>query len=95
MILKIHKGDRTIIALVDSNLLGKIFEEKNHFLDLSSNFYNGIEVNGEKAILAINSGDILNLVGEESVALGIKLGHISEDNVLKIKDVPYAQATLY
>ena len=45
MIVKIHKmpDGRSVIAVCDSNLLGKKFEEKNLQLDLTADFYKGSE----------------------------------------------------
>ncbi|MBU0614690.1 MAG: DUF424 family protein [Nanoarchaeota archaeon] len=95
MILKIHKSDRTIVALCDSDILGKRFEQGNLQLDLTTDFYKGKEVTEQEAAKIVPSADILNLVGEKSVGLGIKLGLIEKNNVIRIKDIPHAQAALY
>ena len=44
MIVKIHKrDDRTILAVCDSDLIGRTFTEGERQLDLSSDFYKGEE----------------------------------------------------
>ncbi len=99
MIIKIHEikdgSGRKIIALCDSNLLGKRFEERGLQLDLTTNFYKGKEANEEEICEAIKKDCyVVNLVGKEAVKLGIKTGIINKDKVIKIKKVPHAQAML-
>ena len=96
MIVKIHKrGDRTIIAVCDKELIGQKIIEGEKQLDLTSEFYNGEEITdiGEIGDLLRNA-DIINLVGEKSVKIGIDEELISQENIIKIKNIPHAQAIL-
>jgi len=54
MIIKIHKSPdgKKVVALCDSNLLGKVFEQDKVQLDLRSDFYKG-EEKQEKEILQL------------------------------------------
>lgn len=94
-IVKIHKlsDDRIMLAICDSNLLGKKFENGKHQLDLSSDFYRGEEMDDEKILSYIKRTYIINLVGEESIDFGIRYKLI-EKNIVVIKGVPHAQAML-
>ena len=95
MILKLHKRvDKVIVAVCDSELLGKKFEEGKLQLDLTSNFYNGDEK--EDLIIGdtIRNADSINLVGEKSIQLAIDEELIDESQVKKIAGIPYAQAIL-
>lgn len=95
MIVKVHKkGDKTLVAVCDSNLLGKKFEENELQLDLTSDFYNGEERDEKEIGDLIRNADMVNLVGEESVNLGVKEGVIETDHILKIKNIPHAQAII-
>jgi len=95
MIVKIHKKDgRTIVAVCDSSLLGKKFEENNVQLDLGSDFYAGKEMDGQEAGDLLRNADIVNLVGEESVQLGMTEGVIDKENIIHVKKIPHAQATI-
>jgi hypothetical protein len=96
MIIKVHKTQdgRKVIAICDSNLIGKKFEEKNLQLDLTSNFYKGEEKSEEEIIESIKGSYIINLVGKNSINLGIKLDIINKNNIIKIKNIPHAQAIL-
>jgi len=96
MIVKAHKTDdgRKILAICDSELIGKKFEEKNLQLDLSSSFYKGEEKNEGELIGLIREAYIVNIVGGRSVGFAIKRGVINKGNIIKIKNIPHAQAIL-
>lgn len=95
LLVKIHKqGDRTVVAVCDKDLLGKLFQEKSCQLDLRGDFYKGEEKSLEEAGDLLRNADYVNLVGKEAVKLGLQEGVISDENILKIEDVPHAQAVL-
>ena len=95
ILVAVHKKEgKTIIAVCDKDLIGKVLEEKGKQLDLNSNFYKGKELSIEEAGDLIRNADGVNLVGEESVKLGLTEGVISQENIVKIAGVPSAQAAL-
>ena len=93
MIVKKHvtEDGRLILAICDNSLKGKRFEEGEKQLDLTGNFYDGIEMGEEEVLELMKKAYMVNLVGEESVATGIKAGIISEENIIKIQRIPHAQ----
>lgn len=96
MIVKAHKtpDGRKILAVCDDDLLGKRFEEGNKQLDLTSGFYRGKEKSEEEIGGMIIGSYIINLVGEESIKLALKLNIVNEKNIIRIKGIPHAQAIL-
>ena len=96
MIAKVHKTDdgRRIVAICDKELIGKKFEEKNMQLDLSSDFYKGEEKNEKEAIELIKGSYLVNIVGEKSVCFAKKVGIVDKSRIMKIKNIPHAQAIL-
>ncbi|HLC33274.1 MAG TPA: DUF424 family protein [Candidatus Nanoarchaeia archaeon] len=95
LLVKVHKKDhRTIIAVCDKNLIGKLLEEKSRQLDLRGEFYKGEERTQEEIGDLMRNADGVNLVGEEAVKLGLQEGVITEDNVIIIDKVKHAQAVL-
>ena len=96
MIVKVHntQDGQSIVAICDTDLLGKKIEEGNLQLDLSSDFYKGIERNEEDVIRILKSVYIANLVGKESIALAKKLGFLEEEHVKFIGGIPHAQIVL-
>ncbi len=82
------------MAICDQKLIGKKFEEKSLQLDLTSDFYNGEEKSEKEIKKIIYDAYIVNMVGENSVALGLNLGIILKENIIYTKKVPHAQAIL-
>jgi len=94
-IVKVHKKDnRTIVAVCDKELLGRLIEENGKQIDLTGEFYKGEELNAQETMDLIRNADVVNLVGEESIALGLEEDVIEEGNVIRISGVPHAQAIL-
>ena len=98
MFIKIHKSYRDVIAICDSELIGKKFEEDIFQLDVKENFYKGEEINEEKAIKIfqrMSKEDVtFNIVGNESVNAAIKAGIIEREEIKKIKGIPFALVLL-
>ena len=96
MIVKVHKTQdgRKVVAICDSELIGKKIEEGNLQLDLSSSFYKGEERSEEEIMGLIKGAYIVNAAGKESVNLAIRLGIANEGNIIKVKNVPHAQSIL-
>ena len=102
MFINIIKSYRDVVAICDSDILGKIFEEKingvTRQLDVKENFYKGEEVDEAKAINLLKmmaaEDATFNIVGKDSVAAAIKAEVISKDSVGKIKDIPFALVLL-
>jgi len=93
--VKIHKREgRVIAAVCDTELLGKKFEEGKLQLDLTGDFYKGEEKDSSEAGDLIRNADHVNLIGKESVKLGIQKGIIDEQNVKIVDGVPHAQAVV-
>lgn len=98
MLCKIHKSYRDVVAICDSELLGKYFEEEDTQLDIKENFYNGDKVNPEELKVIIekmsNEDATFNIVGKRAVACAIESGIINKESVKKIQDVPFALVLL-
>lgn len=95
MIVKVHKReDRTIVAVCDSDLVGRTFTEGGRQLDLASDFYRGEEKDDKEVGDLIRNADIVNLVGPKAVALGLQEEIITQDHVITIAGIPHAQAVI-
>ena len=100
--VKLHKSYRTIVAICDSDLIGKKFEEEIEKgikqLDIRENFYKGEETSYEKAvdIMKFQSKEdaTFNVVGKESVKAALEAGIIDKGGIGKIKEIPYALVLL-
>jgi len=95
VLVKLHKKDGSILAAVcDADLLGRKFEDGNLQLDLTGDFYKGEARDDTEAGDLIRNADHVNLVGEQSVKLGLQEGVIETSNVRKVNGIPYAQAAI-
>jgi len=94
MFVKIIKSYRDVVAICDSNLIGKKFEEDKFQLDIKESFYKGEEISVEgtiKIMQAMSREDAtFNIVGKKSINTALKAGIISEDGVKRIKGIPFA-----
>jgi len=98
MFVKIHKSCRTVVAIADSDIIGKTFEEGKRQIYVRENFYKGTEVNKEELIAIIRRQQIedasFNIVGKNSVEAAIEAGIITKKSVAKIKNLPFALVLL-
>ena len=98
MFVKIINSSRNIVAICDSNLIGKKFEEGKFQLDIKENFYKGEEILEEQVIDIIQKmskeDSTFNIVGEKSVNCALKTGIISQEGIKKIQGIPFAMVFL-
>jgi len=91
MYVKIHKGSTIVLAICDENLIGKKFEEGDLCLDVNEAFYKGEKKTKEEVLELLKEYKNVNIVGEESVKVGIESGVISKDSIITIGGIPHAQ----
>jgi len=94
MHIKVHEAYRKIVALCDSELIGRTFSEDNRQIEIKPNFFKG-EEKTEKEIIKIlteleKEDATFNIVGEESVRTALKAGIISEEGIMRIQNIPIA-----
>lgn len=94
MLIRIIKSYRDIVAICDSNLLGKRLEEGKFQLEVKESFFGGEETNKEKAIdimQRMSRGDAtFNIVGEKSVNAALEAGIVTQHGIKKIQGIPFA-----
>jgi len=94
MFLKIIKTYRDIVAICDSELIGKKFEHGKFQLDIKESFFKGEEVSEEKVIQTINEMSredaTFNIVGKKAIETALKAGIISEEGIKEINGIPFA-----
>lgn len=94
MLVKIIKGHRNIVAICDSNLIGKKFEQEKFQLDLTTSFFKGEEFSEEETIKIIKKmskeDSTFNIIGKKSTATALKAGIINKQGIKKIQRIPFA-----
>lgn len=88
---KIHKScGKTVLAVCDSDLLGKKFEEGKFALNVSRDFYGGWEI-GSDVLDFFSKADIINITGSKIVSLALKNNWVSKEGIIKVRRIPHAQ----
>ncbi len=94
MFVKIHESYRRIVAVCDSNLVGKTFTEGIKQIEIREHFFKGEEKNKNEVLRILqdlNKEDAtFNIVGREAVQAALEAGVIKEQGVMKISGVPVA-----
>ncbi len=98
MFVKVHSSYREIVAVCDSDLIGKKFEEDRFQLDIKESFFKGEETSEEKAIEIMKKMSAedatFNIVGKKSTKAALKAGIIFQEGIKKIHGIPFALVLL-
>ncbi len=92
--MKTHRNaNGRVVAVCDSRLIGKAYEENGKVLDLKAHagFYKGEPAGAKDVRKALKNFISLNLVGSEAVALAIGEKIIEKSQVREIAKVPHVQ----
>ncbi len=84
-------GKNVLLAVCDSELLGRTLKEGKIVFQVKDEFYKGRKATVEEAVDMINNSTIVNLVGENCVGKAIARGYVHPEAVLKIQGIPHAQ----
>lgn len=90
--VKIHdRINGRVVAICDSDLLGKTLKNKDFKVEVSKSFYGG-EILDEFGIIKIFEKERnINIIGKRIVELCMKLNIINKDHVIYIGDIPHIQ----
>jgi len=94
MFVNIISSCREVVAICDSELIGKTFEQENVQLEVKESFFKGKEVSKEELIEILHDMSMedatFNIVGEESVNTALEEGIIHEEAIKRIQGIPFA-----
>ena len=92
--MKIHKSYRNVVAICDSDLIGKKFESGEKQLDLTGSFFKGDEKSFDELKEIVEDSEredaCFFIVGKESVEFAKEIGLIDDSGILEISGVPIA-----
>jgi len=93
MNVRVIKSKRYVVAVCDSELIGKTFEEGKFQLEVKASFFSGKEMNEEETISVMekmmDEDATFNIVGKNSVEAALKAGIIDEDSVKEVQGIPF------
>ncbi len=84
-------GRNVLLAICDSEVLGRTLREGKIVFHVKEKFYNGGKVSVEEAVGMIENSTIVNLVGKNCVEKAIAKGYVHPEAVIQIEGVPHAQ----
>jgi len=92
ILVKLHKTkDSEILAIADSELIGKKIENKKISIEVTERFYKGDKLPEEKIIALIKGSRNINIIGKESIEFALKHNLIEKSSIIKIKNIPHVQ----
>ena len=98
MQIKIHEAYRKIVALADTDLIGKTFTEDIKQIFINPNFYKDQEKTKEEIVEILKDMQkedaTFNIVGKESIECALKAGVIDKEGIFYIDGVPLALGLL-
>lgn len=83
--------DKTMVAVCDEEILGKVFREGNVVLDIAPTFYGGEKVGIEEIIEMISTADVVVLSGRRIVDELAKRGLVLKEYALVVEGQPHIQ----
>lgn len=96
ILLKIHQTQQSeFISLCDSELIGKIFEGEETCLEVRKSFYDGHKLDEQEFEKNLKRASSLNIVGEESIKFVLKKKLISNKDIKKIQNIPFAILVIF
>jgi len=98
MQIKIHEGYRKTVALADSNLIGKTFEQDIMQITIKEGFFKGEEKDKQEIIRILKDMQkedaTFNIVGKESAETALGAGIIDKQGIMRIDSIPVALVLL-
>lgn len=98
MQIKIHEAYRKVVALSDTELIGKTFFEGKRQIEIKPGFFKGEEKEEEEIIellIDLEKEDAtFNIVGEESIKCALKARIIKKEGIIRIDNIPIALVLL-
>ncbi len=96
LFMRVHvnrKEKARILAVCDSDLMGRILKEGERTLDLEryGGFYGNEEASEEEVALEMARATSMNFVGERAVGIALRAGMVKKSDVVYISKVPHVQ----
>ncbi len=83
-----------LVAVCDSELVGKVFKEGELKIEVKEDFYGSEDFDEEEVKKMLRRATIANITGQRAVDLALKMGLIDKDRILYIANCPHAQMVL-
>ena len=92
---KVHKtGSDTLLAVADSELIGKSFADKEKEITIDADFYEEGKADAGTVANLTQDASIINAIGKNIVNLLIDTGLVQSEDTVEVCGVPHAQVVL-
>jgi hypothetical protein len=90
--VKIHlyRG-QMIIAICDSELIGRTLDNKGVPFNVTESFYGGPSIGAEDLARLLKEGGNMNILGERCMAEAVKSGIVNTEQIILVEGVPHVQ----
>ena len=78
-----------MLNICDSSLVGRVLVEGELTMNITTSYFAERLVDEQEAEQLLKSASIINMVGEETIALSVKIGVGSSKGVKKINGIPF------
>ncbi|HKU32455.1 MAG TPA: DUF424 domain-containing protein [Candidatus Nitrosotalea sp.] len=78
-----------MLNMCDSSLVGRVLTEGDLTMNITPSYFAERIVDETEAEQLLRSSSIINMVGEETIALSVKIGVGSPKGVKKISGIPF------
>jgi uncharacterized protein len=85
------RGDRTVVAICDEDLIGKKIKDKTSYIEITKRFYKGEKKSEKEVAKILEEATNINIIGKKSIEFAIKQGIITKEFIKEIKGIPHAQ----
>jgi len=94
MLIKVHEAYRYVVAICDTEILGRTFEEGIRQLNIKDSFFNGEDL-AEKELIEkiqdlVKEDATFFIAGKKSVNCAMKAKVVSLEGIQTVQDVPFA-----
>ena len=83
----IKNHEVNIVNICDTEIIGKTLSEGEFEIEISEDYFGGIQIDENKAIELLKTSNTLNLVGNNIVDLAIELDLASSDSIKFIENI--------
>ena len=85
----IKNQEVNIVNICDIEVIGKTLSEGEFEIEISEDYFGGIQIDENKAIELLKTSNTLNLVGNNIVDLAIELDLTSPDSIKSIENISF------
>ena len=78
-----------MLNICDSRLVGRVLVEGELTMNITPSYFEERVVDEQEAEQLLKNASIINMVGEETIALSVKIGVGSSKGVKKINGIPF------